>query len=98
MGAATASSGEVLAAAFLGRPHTRTFGAPTRGLSAGNRTFPLSDGAALVLTVAATSDRSGVVHVGPLMPDEPVTELERDTADRAAAAAAAWLRTQPPCG
>ena len=64
VGPSTASSGEVIAAAFRGRKHASIFGAATRGLSTGNRTFPLSDGAALVLTVAATSDRTGRVYNG----------------------------------
>jgi hypothetical protein len=102
LGPATASSGEVLAAAFRGRPRSRSFGAPTRGLSAGNRTFPLADGAMLVLTVAATSDRTGRTYAGPIEPDERVpaaTTADGDgaTADQAMAAALAWLRTQAPC-
>jgi C-terminal processing protease CtpA/Prc len=92
----------VLAAAFQGQPRSRSFGAPTRGLVAGNRTFPLADGAALVLTVAATSDRAGRTYSGPITPDEhvppgPETDGAGTTADRAVGAALAWLRTQQPC-
>jgi carboxyl-terminal processing protease len=101
LGGRTASSAEVLVAALRGRAGTRTFGAPTRGLSAGNRTFELADRAALVLTVAATSDRAGRVDLGPIAPDERVTA--RGTASSAAgadadlAAARAWLETREPC-
>jgi carboxyl-terminal processing protease len=106
IGGRTASSAEVLVAALRGRERTRTFGAPTRGLSAGNRTFELADHAALVLTVAATSDRAGRIDLGPITPDEPVDgrggvagEAPRDAprADPVAAAALAWLETQEPC-
>jgi hypothetical protein len=99
VGARTASSAEVLVAAFRGRPATRTFGAATRGLSAGNRTFELADGAALVLTVAATSDRAGRVDAGPIEPDVTVASATAGAlpADATVAAAAAWLQTQPAC-
>jgi C-terminal processing protease CtpA/Prc len=72
VGEATASSAEVLAVALRAGPATRLFGTPTRGLSAGNRTFALADGASLVLTVAATSDRAGQLVLGPVIPDEQI--------------------------
>jgi hypothetical protein len=100
MGGATASSAEVLAVAFQSRGRTRSFGAPTRGLSAGNRTFALSDGASLVLTVAATSDAAGRVFAGPLVPDELVAPpAEGGTAppDTALEAAVAWLAEADSC-
>jgi C-terminal processing protease CtpA/Prc len=85
--------------ALRGRDEVVTFGAPTRGLTTGNRTFALSDGAALVLTVAATSDRTGRVYDGSIAPDRLV--VEPDGAHSAAespvlAAAVAWLRPQGP--
>jgi carboxyl-terminal processing protease len=101
IGGRTASSAEVLVAALRGRAATRTFGAPTRGLSAGNRTFELADRAALVLTVAATSDRAGGVDLGPIAPDERVAERGGGDpvtgSDAVVAAAAAWLQTREPC-
>jgi C-terminal processing protease CtpA/Prc len=98
VGPGTASSAEVLAVALRGRPATRMFGAPTRGLSAGNRTFELSDGASLVLTVAATSDGAGSVVLGPVVPDELV-ERRDGTGDRDAVlgAAADWLSAGESC-
>lgn len=86
LGSRTASSGEIVAAAFRGSAKHRFFGAPTRGLATGNKTFVLADGATLVLTVAATSDRTGALVLGPLEPDEAVAE------PAAADAAAEWLR------
>lgn len=101
LGPATASSAEVLAVAFRGRPQTRSFGAPTRGLSAGNRTFALSDGASLVLTVAATSDMAGRVYLGPIAPDEVVAGAERRAAEAIADAtldaAVVWLMARDAC-
>ncbi len=101
LGGRTASSAEVLVAALRGRAGTRTFGASTRGLSAGNRTFALADRAALVLTVAATSDRAGRVDLGPIAPDERVpahgSASSAADADAVVAAASAWLQTREPC-
>ena len=103
IGSSTASAGEVILMAFHGRENTLTFGAPTRGLSTGNRIFPLSDGAELVLTVAATSDRSGRVHSGSIAPDRVVPEaggavLTASASDEPVTAAAlAWLKQQTVC-
>jgi carboxyl-terminal processing protease len=94
-GPRTASSGEVIAAAFRGLPRHRSFGSATRGLSSGNRTFDLSDGAALVLTVAATRDRTGRSYVGALEADEPTARDAADTplpSQHAVGAAIRWLR------
>ena len=58
-GPRTASSGEAVTIAFKGRPHTRSFGQPTNGLSSANGTFPLPDGAMILLTTAIEADRTG---------------------------------------
>jgi C-terminal processing protease CtpA/Prc len=102
LGPATASSAEVLAVALRGRPATRSFGAPTRGLTAGNRIFALADGASLVLTVAATSDSAGRVYAGPIFPDELVAgadspSLSEAPGDETLAAAVAWLTAGDSC-
>ena len=99
-GRGTASSAEVLVMAFRGRPGTRSFGADTRGVSTGNRTFPLSDGAELILTVAATSDRNGRVYTGAIEPDEPTERSSRNSplaGQPAVAAAMRWLAQQSSC-
>jgi carboxyl-terminal processing protease len=103
LGPGTASSAEVLAVAFRGRAATRSFGAPTRGLSAGNRTFPLADGAALVLTVAATRDAAGQVYAGPIAPDEAVARRAAPSGpdalgDAPLEAAVEWLEAGDVCG
>jgi hypothetical protein len=101
VGGGTASSAEVLAVALRARPDTRSFGTPTRGLSAGNRTFSLADGASLVLTVAATSDVAGRILDGPFVPDELVPG-RREAGDGEATdgpldAAIAWLMAGDSC-
>ena len=69
---------------------------------AGNRIFTLADGASLVLTVAATSDGSGIVYAGPIVPDEVVARARpprpaEEAADETLAAAVAWLTARDSC-
>jgi hypothetical protein len=95
---ATASSAEVLALAFRGRGNSVLVGASTRGLAAGNRTFPLADGAAMVLTVAATRDREGRIYRGAIAPDVAIGAANAARDPRAGSTQAAldaaleWLR------
>jgi C-terminal processing protease CtpA/Prc len=96
----TASSGEAVAIAFRGRRLARSFGQPTSGLSTANATYPLSDGAHLVLTVAIDADRTGQLYGAELQPDQPVswTTIEPSSPyDTAAAQAKDWLLTQSAC-
>ena len=103
LGPATASSAEILSVALRGRHATRSFGAPTRGLTAGNRIFALADGASLVLTVAATTDAAGRVYAGPLVPDQLVAGADSPSrrapsaVDETLAAASAWLTAGDAC-
>jgi C-terminal processing protease CtpA/Prc len=100
MGPGTGSSAEVLALAFHGRPDARSFGARTAGVSTGTRTFALADGAALILAVAATSDRLGRVYTGPLEPDEAVpgeATGREPAADSLVAVARRWLKARDGC-
>jgi C-terminal processing protease CtpA/Prc len=99
-GSYTASSGEAVAIAFRGRPLTRSFGQPTAGLSTANATYPLSDGALLVLTVATDVDRTGQLYGGQLEPDQVVswTTIEPTSVyDSAATQAKDWLLAQSAC-
>jgi len=92
----TASAAEILAAAFAARPQTRSFGEATRGATTGTRTFQLSDGAALILAVANTSDRNGRIYSGPISPDEIVSAAESElplAAQPAVRTAHAWLES-----
>jgi C-terminal processing protease CtpA/Prc len=103
IGPGTGSSAEVLALAFRGRPEARSFGAPTAGVSTGTRTFALADGAALVVAVAATSDRLGRIYTGPLDPDEAVAAVAAEAtaldvaADSLVATAQRWLTARDAC-
>ena len=102
LGPSTASSAEIVAVAFRGRAATRSFGAPTRGLMAGNRIFTLADGASLVLTVAATSDGAGRIYFGPIVPDQLVARAGPPSQgqggeDETLAAAVAWLSAGDSC-
>ncbi|WP_454761714.1 S41 family peptidase [Caulobacter segnis] len=88
VGPRTASSGEMIAIGFVGRPLTRLFGQPTAGLTTANSSIVLSDGAVLALTSAYVEDRLGHRYDGRMQPHEIVA------LDAAEAAATAWLATQ----
>ncbi|WP_128891393.1 S41 family peptidase [Erythrobacter sp. HKB08] len=81
----TISAGEMVALALIGREGVRSFGQPSGGFSTANMTFPLSDGARLVVTVANAADRLERVADGPIVPD-----IETPAAD-AEQAAINWL-------
>jgi C-terminal processing protease CtpA/Prc len=96
----TSSSGEMLAIAFRGPPTARSFGEATGGQPTTNSTFPLVDGAVIVLTTGRVSDRTGRSYEGPVEPDEAVAiDWTRFGAadDPVVAAAARWLLAQPAC-
>jgi len=65
----TASSGEAVLIAFVGRPCSSRFGAPTRGLTTANDDFAMPDGATLFVTVGTFADRLGRVYGQALEPD-----------------------------
>ncbi|MGH8036782.1 MAG: S41 family peptidase [Stenotrophomonas sp.] len=88
----TASSGEAVVVAFQGRPGTRRFGMPTRGLSTGNAGYPLKDGTVLQLTTTSFVDRAQHVYGGPIPPDE--RSLSPSLSDGDEVAAKRWLQTQ----
>jgi hypothetical protein len=74
-----ASSGEATAISFMGRPNTRFFGTPTRGLSTTTAGFLLSDGATLALTTGFMADRNLVKYGRPVMPDEVIIGSDQVT-------------------
>ncbi|MEU2455375.1 S41 family peptidase [Streptomyces sp. NPDC012765] len=101
-GPETASAGEATLIAFRGRPESRTFGLPTAGLATGNGTYPLSDGALLILTETADLDRTGRRYTNtPIAPDERVDFTDRDVVrgagDPVIDAARKWLESRPAC-
>ena len=97
---ATGSSAEALAIAFRTRPNTRFFGEATSGYSSINRGSALPDGANMVITIGAMTDRHGRVYGVPIEPDEVVDMPQAwwpSPRDAVARAATAWLGQQPAC-
>jgi C-terminal processing protease CtpA/Prc len=93
----TISAAEAVAISFMGRPRTRFFGAHTYGLSTGNATFRLSDGAGLVLCESLEADRNHRVYPDGIEPDVVLPEpavLPTDEHDTVTRAAEQWLVSQ----
>lgn len=91
----TDSSGEMTLIAFLGRPNTRTFGAPTGGDITGVATHELEDGSLLGIAEGVAADRTGRAYFESIQPDERVAVDWRRLGkpdDPMITAAAAWLR------
>ncbi len=88
LGPRTASSGEMTAVAFRGRPKTRFFGTPTAGLTTANAPFALSDSSWLLITTSRVHDGAGTLIEGPLVPDEATGPADT------LGAAVSWLRRQ----
>lgn len=95
VGANTASAGEMLLVALMGEERVRTFGQTSYGMSTANATYPLPDGAMLVLTQArsALGDgpgyRGGIPAMQPAPKGEPVDASLRTAAEWVAASAQA---------
>jgi C-terminal processing protease CtpA/Prc len=93
----TASSGELTALAFVGRPGARSFGEPTAGVPTANDTTELPDGAMVCLTIALGADRTGRTYDGPIVPDQFVAadwaHYGRKS-DPVLRAAITWLRAE----
>lgn len=88
---ATASAAEAVVISFRGQDRVRTFSVSTAGMTTGNESFEMSDGAVLVLTTTFMVDRSGTRHDGALIPDVPVNpRAATDTLD----VAREWLTAQ----
>ena len=99
-GVNTKSSGEFIVVSFRGRPHTRSFGLYTAGLSTDNFDFRLSDGAGIALTVGVFADRTGQAYGDRIYPDELVDDVRKYTYIMDAAIpqpAIDWLMSQPEC-
>lgn len=96
----TASSAEAIAIAFRTRPETRFFGQPTAGYTTGNRGIGLADGANLVVTFGAMTDRHGREYAAPLEPDESVPlppGVWPASSDAVARRASDWVTSQRNC-
>lgn len=96
IGPSTASAGEAVTISFIGRPHARTFGSPTAGLSTANATNRLPDGAMILLTVAVEADRTGKRYGHAIEPDEVIPSAQNGAMDDPQLdRAITWLRAQP---
>jgi C-terminal processing protease CtpA/Prc len=97
----TASSGEIIAIAFKGRPvPTRFFGEQTYGASTATAGHLLPDGANLVIAEGLDVDRTGHRYPDGIRPDVPIPDagsLPSLHDDAAVQAAKAWLSGQPTC-
>ena len=88
IGPGTASSGEMVALAFIGRQGVQTFGLPSAGFTTANTPYPLSDGAYLVITETTVRDRTGRDYSGSIIPNlQTPLNLEES-------AATEWLAKQ----
>lgn len=97
VGRKTASSGEMILLAFLGRPDVRSFGDSTAGFASANSSVPLRDGATLVVTSSYPRDRLGRTYPLLVAPDELVPLDDSAGGDAPLRHAVAWLRRQPTC-
>jgi len=89
IGQKTASSGEMTAISFIGRPNTRTFGQPSGGFTSANSGFKLSDGSMLQLAVSYTANRNKKEYRGKIQPEVIITEVAGE--DATLKAAQEWL-------
>jgi len=89
IGPKTASSGEITAISFIGKPNVKLIGQPTGGLTTGNRDFKLSDGSVLLLASSYEADRNKKKYLGKIQPDILVDTKTGTDADLDAAIA--WL-------
>lgn len=90
----TASSGEIMMVSFVGRPHSRSFGKASAGLSTGNSSYHLSDGALMLLTTSIYADRTGRMYGKSIQPD---VVFDHAAAPAVQEAAKSWLLEQPAC-
>lgn len=85
VGGRTASSGEFTVVSFIGQNNTRLFGQPTAGYTTGNRTYVLSNGSSLMLSISNAADRDKKDHIGAINPDVLVEQSVNKDADLEAA-------------
>lgn len=79
----TASSAEVVLAAFRGLDRVATFGAPSAGYTSANTPYRLYDGAQLVVTESIYVDRDGTaLDEQPLPADDPASKTAARSAAR----------------
>lgn len=91
-GPKTASSGEVVTAAFKNRPNSRSFGTHTAGYSTGNANYSLSDGSMIFLASSVYTDRDKNEYLHGLTPDVEVGNTQETVEDLTLQRALLWLK------
>jgi carboxyl-terminal processing protease len=95
VGEKTASAGEMVAIATIGRPKSVRVGETSAGYTTVNQGFKINDLAGLNLAVAYATDRNGKVYPKNLDPEIVVKggdHFEKLSDDRKVKAAISWLR------
>lgn len=92
----TASAGEVLVIAFMGRNSTTVLGGATLGIPTGVTGFRMVDGAILRLATTTFSDRIGQRHTSNLWPETVIADPSGD-GERVVRAAVDWLMSTERC-
>jgi carboxyl-terminal processing protease len=91
----TASSGEMVAIAFKGRPNPKFFGQPSAGYTTTNRSFKLADGAYLMLATGYMVDRNRHAYLSGITPDVIVEYSPAQAPDKPLEAASRWVQEAP---
>jgi carboxyl-terminal processing protease len=92
----TASSGEMVAIAFKGRPNTQFFGQPSAGYTTSNRRFELANGAYLMLATGYMADRNRQAYLNGITPDVVVEYTPAQSPDKTLDAARHWVQQALP--
>lgn len=92
----TASSGEMVAIAFKGRPNTQFFGQPSAGYTTSNRRFELANGAYLMLATGYMADRNRHAYLSGITPDVVMEYAPAQSPDKTLDAARHWVQQALP--
>ncbi|MDR2235800.1 MAG: S41 family peptidase [Chryseobacterium sp.] len=91
IGPNTASSGEIAAISFIGKPNAKTFGQPSAGYTSGNRLFVLKDRRNLLLATSYEMDRTGKEYIENIQPDVMIQPSENKDSDPDIPVASKWI-------
>jgi carboxyl-terminal processing protease len=87
----TGSSGEAVAISFIGNGKTRLFGEHTWGLTTGNGSFDLPDGARMKLASTIMADRSGRRYENGIDPSVKIDPKSKPGGDAVLWGAEEWI-------
>ena len=83
LGKSTASSGEMTAISFIGKPNVKTFGEPTAGYITANSSYPLVNGGMLLLASSYVADRNHKKYTSKIIPEQPLFKpVENDLVNK----------------